>query len=167
VTEIRVLTEDDWQIWRELRLAALAEAPHAFGSRLADWQGGGDREPRWRARLATPGSYHVVAVRDGEPVGMASGLPAGPAGVVELFSMWVRPAARGRGVGDALVRAVEQWARQVPARVLRLAVTEGNHPAVALYRRHGFRRTADPARLMPDRVRREHTMAKPLPAGPG
>ncbi|MBU7600615.1 hypothetical protein JGS22_024025 [Streptomyces sp. P38-E01] len=41
---------------RLLRLAALAEAPYAFGTTLAQWQGEGDRPDRWRARLATPGS---------------------------------------------------------------------------------------------------------------
>ncbi|MFJ1458216.1 GNAT family N-acetyltransferase [Nocardia sp. N2S4-5] len=40
--EMRVLTADNWMLWRELRLQALAEAPQAFGSRLADWQGDGD-----------------------------------------------------------------------------------------------------------------------------
>lgn len=74
---MRVLTPDDWRAWRQLRLAALAEAPDAFGSRLADWQGDGDREERWRARLGIPGSFNVVAVLDGEPAGLASGVPAG------------------------------------------------------------------------------------------
>ena len=74
--ELRVLTPDDWPAWRELRLAALAEAPQAFGSRLADWQGEGDREQRWRDRLGIPGSYNVIAVLNEQPAGMASGVPA-------------------------------------------------------------------------------------------
>jgi GNAT superfamily N-acetyltransferase len=115
VIELRVLTPDDWQVWRQLRLAALAEAPDVFGSRLADWQGEGDREERWRARLGIPGSFNVVAVLDGQPAGMASGVPTGGS-AAELISMWVSPAARGHGVGDQLVRAVERWARQVRSR---------------------------------------------------
>ena len=31
--EVRVLVPDDWRTWRELRLAALAEATYTFGSR--------------------------------------------------------------------------------------------------------------------------------------
>jgi hypothetical protein len=94
VIKLRVLSPDDWQVWRRLRLAALAEAPYAFGSRLADWQGEGDRAERWRDRLALPGSYNVVALLDEQPVGMASGVPADELGVVELISMWVSPPAR-------------------------------------------------------------------------
>jgi hypothetical protein len=75
VIELRVLTPDDWPAWRELRLAALAEAPHAFGSRLADWQGDGDREQRWRDRLGIPGSYNVIAVLDGRPAWPAAFRP--------------------------------------------------------------------------------------------
>ncbi|MEH0820818.1 MULTISPECIES: GNAT family N-acetyltransferase [unclassified Micromonospora] len=160
--ETRVLTEADWKIWRELRLAALTEAAYAFGSQLSDWQGDGDRQDRWRARLAIPGSYNVVVTLDGQPVGMASGVPTGEDGVVELISMYVAPAGRGRGVGDHLVRAVEQWARQAGARTLRLAVAEGNANAWTLYQRNGFRDTGELADLMPDGVRREHVMAKVL-----
>jgi len=160
VTELRVLTPDDWCAWRQLRLAALAEAPYAFGSRLADWQGDGDREERWRARLSIPGSFNVIAVLDGEPAGMASGVPA--AGAAELISMWVSPAARGRGVGDHLVQAVARWARRVGSEALRLAVVPGNENATALYRRNGFRLTGELGDLMPDGVSREHIMAKDL-----
>jgi ribosomal protein S18 acetylase RimI-like enzyme len=167
VIGLRVLTPDDWRAWRELRLAALAETPHAFGSRLADWQGDGDREQRWRDRLAVPGSYNVIAVLDGQPAGMASGVPAEDSGgAAELISMWVSPAARGRGVGDHLVRAVEDWARQAGARVLKLAVAEGNDGAIALYRRCGFADTGELGDLMPDGVRRERVMAKTLTTRP-
>jgi ribosomal protein S18 acetylase RimI-like enzyme len=162
--EIRVLGPEDWRVWRELRLAALEDAPSAFGSRLADWQGEGDREERWRARLGIPGSHNVVAALNGEPVGMASGVPGAQDGVVELISMWVDPGARGRGVGDHLIRAVERWALRLRAEVVQLAVAPGNEHAAALYRRNGFEDTGELGDLMPDGVRRERIMSKrPLP----
>lgn len=160
--ELRELTPDDWPLWRTLRLAALGEAPHAFGSTLADWSGDGDREDRWRARLAIAGSVNLVAVLDGEPAAMASGVPGDRRGEAELISMWVAPAARGRGAGDELIRAVERWARQAGAATLKLAVTDGNEKATALYRRHGFAPTGELGDLMPDGVHREIVMAKPL-----
>ena len=162
--ELQVLTPGDWGAWRRLRLAALAEAPYAFGSRLTDWQGDGDREERWRARLDIPGSFNVIAVLDGEPAGLASGVPSGE-GAAELISMWVSPAARGHGVGDHLVQAVSRWARQAGAEVLRLAVVPGNENAAALYQRNGFRLTGELGDLMPDGVSREHIMAKDLSTG--
>jgi ribosomal protein S18 acetylase RimI-like enzyme len=130
-------------------------------SRLADWQGDGDREERWRARLGIPGSFNVVATLDGEPAGLASGVPAAE-GVAELISMWVSPAARGHGVGEHLVQAVARWAQRAGAGVLGLAVVPGNENAAALYRRNGFHLTGDLGDLMPDGVRREHIMAKDL-----
>lgn len=161
---IRTLTPDDWPEWRRLRLAALAEAPDAFGSALADWQGDGDREERWRARLGIPGSCHLLALLDGVPAGMASGVPGPREGVVELISMWVSGDARGRGVGDRLIGAVEEWAVGRGAEVLRLAVMSGNAPATALYRRHGFGDTGQPGDVLPD-GRVQHTMAKRLRTG--
>lgn len=160
----RVLDESDWTLWRELRLAALAEAGYAFGAQLADWQGDGDREERWRGRLLIPNSYNILAELDGRAVGMASGVPTDRDGVVELISMYVAPVGRGQGVGDHLVRSVEQWARLVGARTLRLAVVADNATAWALYQRNGFRDTGELGDLMPDGVRREHVMAKSLVA---
>jgi ribosomal protein S18 acetylase RimI-like enzyme len=136
VIEIRELTPEDWRDWRELRLQALADAPYAFGSRLADWQGDGDTEERWRGRLS--GSTHdLIAAVDGRPAGMVSGTLDG-AGPVELISMWVAPFARGQKVADALVNEVAKWAAEQRPGELVLEVVESNARAIAFYRRIGF-----------------------------
>jgi ribosomal protein S18 acetylase RimI-like enzyme len=165
VIEVRVLTPDDWKTWRALRLLALDEAAYAFGSRLADWQGDGDREERWRARLSIPGQ-HLVALLDGRSVGLTCGVPTADADVAELISMYVHPDARGKGVGDALIRAVEGWARSTGAGTLRLTVMDSNPAASALYERNGFRFTGEIDEVLPD-GRRELVMAKSLPPAGG
>ena len=162
--ELRTLESDDWPLWRELRLAALAEAPYAFGSTLAQWQGSGDREERWRARLSIPGAHDLIAPLDGLPVGMASGVPGEGAETVELISMWVNPTARGKGVGDYLIQAVERWAVERGATTLRLSVMPDNRKATALYERHGFMGTGESGDLLPDGIARERAMAKSLAA---
>ena len=58
--------------------------------------------------------------------------------MVELISMFVRPQARGHGVGEALVDAVAAWARNRNAASVHLWVTETNKPAIRLYERRGF-----------------------------
>ncbi|MEV4599827.1 GNAT family N-acetyltransferase [Amycolatopsis sp. NPDC049253] len=137
MAEIRELTADDWRAWRTLRLSALAEAPQAFGARLADWRGEGDTEARWRARL-TDVPFNVLAAVAGHDAGMASATAPDDEGVVDLLSMYVAPSARGLGVGEALVEAVAQWASHQDARTVRLQVFEDNAAAIALYRRCGF-----------------------------
>lgn len=164
--ELRVVGPHDWPTWRELRLAALREAPHAFGSRLADWQGPNDQAERWRARLELAGSHNLIAVLDGAPVGMASGIPSDAPGVVELISMWVHPAARGRGVGDRLLAEVERWAAAKGAHTLRLAVAAGNSAAIGLYSRHGYRPNGEVGDLMSDGIQREQIMSRALPPAP-
>jgi ribosomal protein S18 acetylase RimI-like enzyme len=158
---VRTLSPEDWPLWRALRLAALAEAPAAFGAALADWQGANDQEARWRARLSIPGGADFVAVVDGEPAGMASGIPTGDPAVVELISMWVAPSARRRGVGRALIATVAAWGVAGGARRLRLAVAPDNPGAQALYHRAGFVDTGD-GELMSDGRRRERVLALTL-----
>ncbi len=136
--DVLVLAPDDWPVWRQLRLAALAEAPGAFGSTLAEWSGSGDAEQRWRDRLANVPSTLVLIV-GGEPVGMVSATAHNVDGEVELIGLWVAPSGRGRGVGDEAVRQVAAWARERhPGCGLVLSVKRDNGPARALYERQGF-----------------------------
>ncbi|GAA4200860.1 GNAT family N-acetyltransferase [Actinocatenispora rupis] len=154
-----MITPDDWALWREVRLAALHEAPYAYGSTYADWVDA--PEQRWRDRLG--GAFrNLLVLVDGQPGGIASGIPAEDPGVVEIVSMYVLPAARGRGVGDRLLTELADWARARGATALRLAVTVGNEHATALYRRHGFRHTATHEETGPHGTRYERTMVLPL-----
>jgi len=132
---IRQVGAEDWRAWRDLRLNALRDAPEAFKTKLAEWQGEGDLEQRWRDRLSAV-SFNVIADLDQKPAGMVSAVRQSDE--VELISMWVAPSARGNGVGDALVEAVLGWpVIKRPGRVV-LCVMENNDHAAALYRRHGF-----------------------------
>src|SRR6185312_5803177 len=60
--------------------------------------------------------------------------------VARLYSLAVADEARGRGVGEALVRAVEGAARDKCCRRLRLEVRQDNASAIRLYERLGYRR---------------------------
>lgn len=53
--------------------------------------------------------------------------------------LYLEPAARGRGLGAALLAAACDWARGQGAEVARLEVNRHNPRAKALYLRHGFR----------------------------
>lgn len=132
--------------FRAIRVRALTEAPTAFGSTLDELRARPDAW--WQRRAATNAAGEAavmfVAERDGAWLGLAGGLFEEEApGEAELISMWLDPAVRGRGVGARLVDAVVQWARERGAARLRLWVTEGNEPAVALYRRSGFAFTGE------------------------
>jgi len=137
---LRRLGEEEWPLWRRLRRASLEDAPEAFGSTLAQWTGDGDREERWRGRLRDV-ALHLVVERAGEPVGVVAATDPSPGGEaeVELISLWVAPAARGDGVGDAAVEGVLRWAEQEhPGTPVVLSVRAGNGAASRLYERHGF-----------------------------
>jgi ribosomal protein S18 acetylase RimI-like enzyme len=132
-----------WQVYRQVRLAALAEAPLAFGSTL-DRELGLD-EQVWRRRLGSRGTF--LAWAGEEPAGTATAVPDNPddefavPGAWQLVGMWVDPRSRGRGVADLLVDAVADHARAAGATQLVLWVTEVNGRARAFYQRMGFRAT--------------------------
>jgi ribosomal protein S18 acetylase RimI-like enzyme len=137
VVTLYAITVEDWRLFRELRLEALRDAPYAFRSTLNDWQDERDTEERWRKRIADV-AFNIIAYLGEAPSGMVSATNPDAGGVSELISMWVSPAARGKGVGDALVHAVICWAANNHVKKLSLDVREDNGRARALYDRHGF-----------------------------
>lgn len=140
---------------RAMRLAALTDAPTAFGSTLARESAWTDADWADRARERTDGTRSVtfIAWHGSHPVGISGGYvdPADPT-LAHLVSMWVAPDARRTGISRRLVDAVLAWARSRGLRAVTLSVTVGNTAAERLYTRAGFTPTAHryPHRGFPD-----------------
>ena len=84
-----------------------------------------------------------VADEEGRWLGVVGAFVRVDPSEVQLISMWVDPAARGRGIAQDLIRAVAAWARDRGSTKVVLFVQEANEPAQQLYERAGFRPTGD------------------------
>src|SRR5580704_19039321 len=128
---VRETVTGDWSALRDIRLEALRDAPAAFGSTYEREAPGG--EAHWRDRISRGGTFlaYLPDLSTSAPAGLIGGYREDPV-TVELVSMYVRPRARGRGVGEALVAAVLNWAGQRNAAAVHLWVTASNAPARAL-----------------------------------
>lgn len=149
---IRRLGTGDERLLREVRLRALEDAPYAFSSSLAHESGLGPEF--WEDRVAASergvDSVVVGAVETGQTLGMAGGfLLREERGIAMVWGMWVAPSARRDGIGQKLLEAVADWARDAGADHLQLAVTdcEESRPASAFYRQLGFTQTGEQERL--------------------
>src|SRR5262245_60772045 len=146
--EIRRIRADEGLRLRALRLRALADAPQAFGSTLAREHAFVDSTWHERAAGGATGSARAtfVAEAQGQWVGMATGVARHPDDLDHspiLVGMFVDATQRGRGVGAALMERVTDWVRALPAERLYLWATSTNRPAIALYEKCGFQRTAE------------------------
>ena len=135
--KVRALGEDDWQVYRNIRLAALQESPEAFVATRAQEEG--LDEQVWRERVRR--SRRLVAESGGSPLGVVSlGQAKEPdAGTGELFGLWVAPRARGTGVAWKLVEAGADQARKDGRSHLSYWVGTDNGRAVAFASSFGFR----------------------------
>jgi ribosomal protein S18 acetylase RimI-like enzyme len=145
---VRRLGPDDWPVWRAVRLAALADAPRAFGSSLDREEAFGEGE--WRQWLDPASGLSAIAMLGEEVAGAVGGYTPAGADSVLLVAMWARPELRGRGIGDALVADVLAWAADDGWSTVRLRVADGNVAARRLFERNGFVTTGERSPLESD-----------------
>ncbi len=89
------------------------------------------------ADMIRPRGVFLIGFSDGLPLGCV-GLKGSGGEVAEIKRLWVSPAARGLGLGRQLMEAVEQAARTLSIRVLRLDTNSALSEALRLYRRSGW-----------------------------
>jgi len=165
---VHALVEEDWEQYRDIRLAALADSPEAFAATRAEEEV--LDEQVWRERLGR--ARRLIAELDGSPVGVVSLGKGDPEHSItaELFGLWVAPPGRGTGVAWKLVEAGASAARADGHRRLGYWVGTDNGPAVAFASSFGFRPTGTrrPMRVANETDGAEEiVMVLPLGVDPG
>lgn len=159
MVSVREVKPDEWELLRDVRLAALRDAPDAFASTYA--REAPYTEERWRSWFGDRSVMFFPYVEgSAEPAGLAGVVEKG--GAAQLLSMWIRPEARGRGVAGALVDAAAGWARARGHDSMYLWVAESNEAARRLYERYGFTPTGQRQPLPSNPALPEIRMLRPL-----
>lgn len=140
--QVTVLTPADAAAYRELMLEAYEQAPDAFTTTAAERRA--EPEAWWIKRIGSAEGLGTCfgAWQAGRLVGTVaieySAKPKTRHGAL-ILGMYVQAAQRGRGVGLALMQAAIAAASARPeVLMLNLTLTEGNEPALRLYRSVGF-----------------------------
>jgi len=122
-------------VTRALTDALEAELTGRYGG-----QGGSGSEPP-ASDFEPPEGAFVVAELDGRAVG-CGGVCRYDAARAELRRMFVAPDARGNGISRLVLAALEQEARELGYRTLRLETGSAQPEAIGLYTSAGFERIA-------------------------
>jgi ribosomal protein S18 acetylase RimI-like enzyme len=131
-----------------VRLRSLADSPEAFGTQFDEAKAQPASEWHAAARASSAGNrraWFIAEQRDGDgarPIGLIQARRRPPETCL-LFSMWVDPGARRRGLGRDLLDAVESWARGWGGREIVLWVFRSNEGAIRLYENSGFERVTE------------------------
>jgi ribosomal protein S18 acetylase RimI-like enzyme len=98
---------------------------------------------QYRHHLTNPNAAVLVARGAAGVLGKAVLFFNARHDIARLYSIAVGEAARGMGLGAALLAAAEREAKRRGRGRMRLEVSQGNEGAVRLYERHGFRRIGE------------------------
>lgn len=133
---IRPTTESDWETLKAIRLAALLDAPTAFGVTHASAAAYTDAQ--WQERASARNGTEFLLAFDGDTATGMAARAVSDKQECNLIGMWVQPAYRGTPVAAALVNTILARAvAQGHTRVV-LDVSPENARAAAFYRKRGF-----------------------------
>jgi GNAT superfamily N-acetyltransferase len=156
--EIRRIAPEDWGMLKAIRLEALADSPTAFITTFDEANAYPDAVWAERSSEGSEGGQATfLAVGKDRCRGMAIGLDRSSSGraVVAIVSVYVAPEVRRKGVGSALMDAVEAWATVRRAEATSLWVVDGNDRARGFYEARGYRATLDRQKISVPPVRWE------------
>jgi len=144
--EIITATLTDLDRLRALRLAALYDAPYAFGAKHEDEIK--KIESEWQERLKN--THWCFAVADGVDVGLLAVDRAEKDRNSDcwLSSWWIRDEFRGSGIPKLMLNWVEQLCIENKWEKIGLGVWPDNLRAIAAYKKLGFTNTE---KLLPSR----------------
>jgi ribosomal protein S18 acetylase RimI-like enzyme len=138
---IRRLQIGEGELFKQMRLTSLREAPYAFSS---TYESALRRSPEsWseQANSTAQGSDRAtfIAFSGNSQIGIAA-LYRNPEGTDagEVFQVWVAPEYRSKEVAFDLLDAVFQWAGENGFQIITATIMKGNTRALKFYQKYGF-----------------------------
>ena len=107
--EIKKLSANDWQIFKELRLQMLKEEPQAFARTYDEVSKRTDEE--WKENTENEEAGILAVWLDGKLAGM-NGYYYPERSIVEIWGMFIRKEFRGMGLGKKLMGEIEKEIRK-------------------------------------------------------
>ena len=123
-------------------MAAVQQLFRAYADSLPidlGYQGFEDELAALPGKYAPPaGALLIARMRDGAAVGCVALRPTDGDGICEMKRLYVRPEARGGGLGGALIAAILREGRAAGYREMRLDTLPSMRAALAMYAQAGF-----------------------------
>ena len=149
ILEIKHLSANQWEIYRNIRLRGLKEDPQAFARSYEEEKN--YPQEKWLERVRN--DYNLVAFETRQPVGTMSAYTTEEDGqqVAHIVGVYVAKEARGRGIGTLLLNKVLEKIKE-NKRVVKvdLTVNKEQLAAVKLYKKFGFQITGEKVQKMGD-----------------
>lgn len=135
--EIVELQQDEWEMYRDLRLKAVQEAPEAFGTTYEEELAVTMED--WKRRL----NFNMIfAKSENRIIGMIGAVidyRSKLNHVALVISFYVIPEFRNKGIGGLLLdNIINKLKKQKNIRKINLKVTTNQAAAVKLYKKNGF-----------------------------
>jgi GNAT superfamily N-acetyltransferase len=134
---IRLLTPEDFELFKTIRLEAIADHPPAFTVTYEEALH--QTEKQWLHMLETS---HIFTYMDADrPVGLAGYFFFNASQArhrAKVFAVYVHKDYRGKGIMDWLLNAIDYHARDHGFEQLHLDVGTYNEKALRCYERNGY-----------------------------
>jgi RimJ/RimL family protein N-acetyltransferase len=139
--QVRRILTGEADLFRQIRLKALQEAPYAFSSTYESAARRSTESWREQADGSAQGSDRATFIVFSEdvPVGITALYRLeGQADAGEVLQVWVAPEFRGKRVAWDLMDVVFRWAGENNFRRIIARVTKENPRALRFYSKYGF-----------------------------
>jgi ribosomal protein S18 acetylase RimI-like enzyme len=137
---IRRIKIGESNLYKEIRLRALLDAPYAFSTTYESALKRSTESWEKQANDAAQGSDRALFfVINEKPVGLSALYrSSNNQQLGEIKQVWISPEYRGKGIADNLLLELINWGKANDYKLIEANVIKGNERAIRFYEKNGF-----------------------------